>query len=259
MENAQRYNTYALKFPTFRETSRDLVELADLSTGMVVMDLACGTGITTEALLEQVGETGRILAVDASPAMLEIARTRIHAANVTFLNSPAEQLGQVVGEKVDRVVCNAAFWQMKMEDALQAIARVLKPEGMFAFNIPGGFFRLDQSADQAGPSLLRLASDIAWQQYHYVPPALGRRPPFDFDTIAAILTTNGFAIRDHRILPYKSTQEDLYEFCRIPIMSWMLPGLDYATKMHVLAKAFTQVDKSRTTSSRWVYFLVQPT
>lgn len=72
--NAKKYDDYAKRFPTYRDTSRDLVHLAEIKPGMRVIDLACGTGVTSQAVLKALNGTGHLYSVDMSQAMLDIAR-----------------------------------------------------------------------------------------------------------------------------------------------------------------------------------------
>lgn len=48
--------------------------------GDVVLDLGCGTGLNFPALIAAVGPTGRVIGVDRSPDMLDVARRRVAAA-----------------------------------------------------------------------------------------------------------------------------------------------------------------------------------
>jgi ubiquinone/menaquinone biosynthesis C-methylase UbiE len=50
-ENARRYAAFARQYPQYQQTSRHLVALAQLPRGASVVDFACGTGTTTEAVL----------------------------------------------------------------------------------------------------------------------------------------------------------------------------------------------------------------
>ncbi|MEV9317590.1 methyltransferase domain-containing protein, partial [Klebsiella pneumoniae] len=45
--------------------------------GDVVLDLGCGTGLNFAALLTAVGPRGRVIGVDRSPDMLDMARRRV--------------------------------------------------------------------------------------------------------------------------------------------------------------------------------------
>jgi SAM-dependent methyltransferase len=76
-ENARRYAAFARQYPIYRQTSEDLVALARPSGGATVVDLACGTGITTEAILAALGPDGRVIGVDGSAGMLAMAASSI--------------------------------------------------------------------------------------------------------------------------------------------------------------------------------------
>ena len=72
-DNAHRYEGYAHEYPSYRETSRDLVALAlPLAAATVsdaaVLDLACGTGATIRETLAVLGPGGRVTGVDKSAA-----------------------------------------------------------------------------------------------------------------------------------------------------------------------------------------------
>jgi ubiquinone/menaquinone biosynthesis C-methylase UbiE len=73
-----------------RESARRL-GLADDGAGARVLDLGCGTGASTAALLA-VAPKATIVAVDASAGMLARARTKQWPGSVTFLHARAEAL-----------------------------------------------------------------------------------------------------------------------------------------------------------------------
>lgn len=58
---------------------RRAVGALDLRLGDTAVDLACGTGVNLPYLVEAVGPTGRVVAVDLSPGMLAQARQRVEA------------------------------------------------------------------------------------------------------------------------------------------------------------------------------------
>lgn len=70
----------------------DLVlEHAGLQAGERVLDIGCGTGHSTAAAAQLVGETGRVTGLDISDTMLELARERLAAmAQVDLLMADAQ-------------------------------------------------------------------------------------------------------------------------------------------------------------------------
>ena len=67
-------------------------EHLDLKPGESVLDLGCGTGISFERLHRDVGSHGRIIGVEFSPEMLEMARRRVELngwRNVTLIEGDA--------------------------------------------------------------------------------------------------------------------------------------------------------------------------
>src|SRR5262245_8770702 len=71
-----------------------LLSFARLQRGESVLDVGCGTGSLAIAAKRQVGPTGRVDAIDASPQMIERARkkARKRHADVAFHLAPAEAL-----------------------------------------------------------------------------------------------------------------------------------------------------------------------
>lgn len=62
----------------YTEPRKAAIETLQLQEGDVVLDLFCGTGINFQSLAKQIGETGKVIAIDASAGMLEKAKARIN-------------------------------------------------------------------------------------------------------------------------------------------------------------------------------------
>jgi SAM-dependent methyltransferase len=75
------------------EMLEQLLAAARPAPGERVLDIGCGTGVTTEPYTKAVGPTGHVTAADISRPMLDAARRRIDAAglgNVTLLLADAQ-------------------------------------------------------------------------------------------------------------------------------------------------------------------------
>lgn len=106
--------------------------LAHLAPTDRVLELGCGTGSTA---LELAGHVAHVTAMDISPAMIEIARTKIAAAgvdNITLLTGAAGNPGGVQEAPFDVVL--ALNLLHLLPDQPAALARIhdsLKPGGLF--------------------------------------------------------------------------------------------------------------------------------
>jgi ubiquinone/menaquinone biosynthesis C-methylase UbiE len=67
-------------------TARDAyVQLLGVAPGEHVLDVGCGSGVVTRALAQRVAPSGRVVGVDASPALLAVAHERAEEAGLSRL------------------------------------------------------------------------------------------------------------------------------------------------------------------------------
>jgi ubiquinone/menaquinone biosynthesis C-methylase UbiE len=117
-----------------------MLALASLARGERVLDVACGTGLVTLAAAASVGPGGSVLGTDLSGQMVEVARQRAVAqqvSNVTFQRMDAETL-DLPDASFDVVLCSLGL--MYVPDAQRAVRewrRVLKPGGRVAIAVWG--------------------------------------------------------------------------------------------------------------------------
>lgn len=106
-----------------------LVELAEVTSGQYVLDVATAAGHTALALAAQ---GPRVRGVDLTPEMLTVAQRLARErglTNVEFSQADAEKLPFEAGE-FDRVVCRIALHHFpNPAQAAAEMARVLKPGG----------------------------------------------------------------------------------------------------------------------------------
>jgi ubiquinone/menaquinone biosynthesis C-methylase UbiE len=86
-----------------------VLETLGIEPSATVLDLGCGTGNLTIALLNgTLGPTGRIVAVDISEKMLELARRKVTDTRVAWHCAAADQLPLEDGA-IDHVICFSAW------------------------------------------------------------------------------------------------------------------------------------------------------
>lgn len=108
-------------------TVRETLARIELTPGSAVLDVACGTGVLLGALRSE-REPGRLVGVDLSIAMLEVARRRL-GPGVDLAEASAE--GLPFGDRTfDLVVSTNAFHYFRRPlAALGEMRRVLRPGG----------------------------------------------------------------------------------------------------------------------------------
>ncbi|MFL6695111.1 MAG: class I SAM-dependent methyltransferase [Ramlibacter sp.] len=88
----RRAAQYDLELLPFEPLRTEAIRLLEVPVGATVLDVGCGTGLSFGPLLDRLGPQGRIVGIDPSPEMLQIARQRIvrHGwTRVDLLESPA--------------------------------------------------------------------------------------------------------------------------------------------------------------------------
>jgi SAM-dependent methyltransferase len=109
--------------------------LTQVQPGMTVLDLGSGAGFDAFLAWSRVGSEGRVIGVDMTDDMLELARqnaSKRGATNVEFRKGHIEAL-PVESASVDYVISNCVINLSANKPAVFAeVARVLKPGGRFA-------------------------------------------------------------------------------------------------------------------------------
>lgn len=107
--------------------------------GMTVADIGCGPGFFTVPLARLTGPTGRVLAVDLQPAMLEKVRAKALKEGmedrIVLHRCPADSLG--LETPLDFALC---FWMMhevsSADHLLAELRGLLKPKGSLLITEP---------------------------------------------------------------------------------------------------------------------------
>jgi enediyne biosynthesis protein CalE5 len=174
-----------------------LVELAALRPGDRVLDVATGIGEPALTAAGRVGPSGRVVATDIAPGMLEIGRERaveVGLDNVEFREADAEQL-ELPDEQFDAVLSrNGLMFFPDLRAALERMRAALVGGGRVAAAVWG---RPEQT-----PFIAVTHRTVA-RELELPPPAPGTPGPMslsDADALESRLREAGFAeVRSERM------------------------------------------------------------
>ncbi|MGE0027751.1 MAG: class I SAM-dependent methyltransferase [Thermoleophilia bacterium] len=195
---ADSWNAWGATIERWLGPATDLMlDLAGVSAGSRVLDVAAGAGGQTLAAARRAGPDGAVLATDVSPAILAHAAHAAHAAglaNVVTRVMDGEAI-DVEPESYDAAICLVGLIYLPDRDAaLDGILRALRPGGRVAaivYSTPdrNGFFSIPVS-------IIRRRAELP-------PPAAGQPGPFTLggdDVLAAALRDAGFRDVEARIV-----------------------------------------------------------
>jgi ubiquinone/menaquinone biosynthesis C-methylase UbiE len=112
-------------------------EFAKIQKGQTVVDLGSGAGNDCFVARAEVGETGQVIGIDFTPAMIEKARAnaaKLGFTNVEFRQGDIENMPLAAGV-ADVVVSNCVLNLVpNKENVFKEINRILKPGGHFSIS-----------------------------------------------------------------------------------------------------------------------------
>ena len=174
--------------------------------GLDLLDLGCGEGGYGRELARR---GARVVGIDGSPRLIEVARQRAASDNVTvdLRCANANQLNGIADASFDRVL--ASMTLMDMEDypgAIREIARVLRPGGELLMSITHPCFQARVSRwirDERGQPMFFAVDHyfdrLAWEEHmapEFTRTVLRRHRPLE-DYMAAPLAA-GLTLREFR-------------------------------------------------------------
>lgn len=115
----------------FSDPENNIKQL-NLASGMLVADFGSGSGFYTLAVAKEIGEEGKVFAVDIQKDLLERLKTEARQkrlSNIEVIWGDLERLGgtKLQERSLDAVVASNLFFQITNKDALcLEIKRVLK-------------------------------------------------------------------------------------------------------------------------------------
>jgi ubiquinone/menaquinone biosynthesis C-methylase UbiE len=127
------------------------IKKLSLQRGNCVIELGCGTGLNFPFLMEQIGPEGRLIGIDLTPGMLDIARERVERSgwkNVELIQSDIAAYD--FPEGVNGVFATGLFGYIPEYDrVIKAASQSLVPGGHLSIldgkqpeNLPSWLFKI---------------------------------------------------------------------------------------------------------------------
>jgi SAM-dependent methyltransferase len=218
------------------ERGRALVDLLAPQAGECILDLGCGTGDIAAAIVER---GARVIGVDASPAMIDTARTRFYALDFRV----ADAANLPFEATFDAVYSHAVLhWVRRADDAVRGMARALKPGGRLVAEF-GGHRNCEALETAFADALKRIA------QREYLSPWFFPRLP-DY---SALLERHGLTVRAawYYDRPTPLFGEEGLRHWLLQFLPQHLEGLDTATQEAVLVETETSLRPTLWRDGAW--------
>jgi demethylmenaquinone methyltransferase/2-methoxy-6-polyprenyl-1,4-benzoquinol methylase len=126
---APSYEPLALMAAPLR---RRVISMLRLAPGETVLDIGCGTGASFPALVRAVGQTGRVVGVDLTPAMLDRARARVARRRWNNVDLIEGAVGEVDLPEAHAALFCLVPWALQDAAALQRVIGQLHSDGLVA-------------------------------------------------------------------------------------------------------------------------------
>ncbi|HYG74306.1 MAG TPA: class I SAM-dependent methyltransferase [Planctomycetota bacterium] len=107
---------------------RMVMQYASIASPQLVVDLGCGTGLSTRIWSARARQ---VIGIEPSAEMLKVAQAKTSAPNTTFKNAFSHETGLADGS-VDIVTCCQSLHWMDPDRTIAEVARILRPGGVWA-------------------------------------------------------------------------------------------------------------------------------
>jgi SAM-dependent methyltransferase len=247
---AAMYERFCRRHRRYRIANDALAAHASLAAGLRVLDVAAGTGRTTEAMLPRLGDDGRVLCVEAAKAMRDVGARRLRDPRVTWMGTLPDH-----SASFDRIVCGAAVWQLlPIETTIHRLCEMLASGGALVFNMPAQYLREpDRPGGGRDPYLLDLPALIehsdAANEYRNT---LIHDSSWSAERLEATLVANDLRV-ERWSFDVRITQAAYRDWLKIPPTSdGLLAGLPIEERARRIDRAYARADARSWRWERWL-------
>lgn len=138
------YEKFEKHYKFFTSLTIELAKVCKITEGMVVCDVGCGTGVSTFTLKKLVKKRGKVIGIDFSEKMLNLAKEKLKTYStqgIEFLLADAEEMSEKITTQVDAVLYNASIFLIPdLVKTLTNAYLILKNSGTVGMNYLIGLF-----------------------------------------------------------------------------------------------------------------------
>ena len=223
------YEDFEDHFGLFEHLTEHLITQTSTSTGQTIIDVGCGTGISTLPIVQTIGPAGTIFAIDISEAMLERAKDRLkdYEDQITLIACDACNMSEHIDVKVDRILFTASIFLIPDADqVLINCFEMMKPGGILGLNYLGKIL-VD------GEPLTDVVKEQEPDLFPY------GRGVVDVSMLGQMAGEAGFSKLNDGVLAWDITTEEAAAFYTIPAQSaGLYPREIYERRREKVAKFF---------------------
>lgn len=217
-ESAGIYDAFEEKHQLFETLSLRLCELIGPSVPERLLDVGCGTGISTLALHKAFPHQPVIYAIDISESMLLRARDRCKGLKgIYFVRGDAEHLSGYFNDNFDAVFYTASIFLIpKYAESIRQACNLIVPGGVIAISFYVGLFDENQKD----------AVSLAFPEINYQYGAVSYS-----DLLVCLSTQASFRITEVDY-HFEINREFLFDFLSIPAQSaGLFPRIPYLQRI----------------------------
>jgi cyclopropane-fatty-acyl-phospholipid synthase len=141
-ESVEAYERFEEKHHLFQDLAQRMADLAAPNVPRKILDVGCGTGISTLALHQAFPGPPALFGLDISDSMLARAREKCRDhSGIYYLNGDAEHLERLFRDTFDAVFYTASLFLIpNYRNSIAQAIRLLVPKGILGISFYEGLF-----------------------------------------------------------------------------------------------------------------------